>query len=954
MMLCPRMCFCIALGMVSPTFAETNEGSQPTPLYQRIDAAIADSHLGSLAKTACDSEFLRRSYLDFNGRSPTVAEVKSFFADTALNKRAALVDKLIGSDEFNDFFVVVLDLMLLERRGGDRVSQEEWKAFLRIAISDKQPFDQIVRSILSADGTGSGRGAAKFLLQRGVETNALTRDVARTFLGRDIQCSQCHDHPVIDDYLQSEYYGIFAFLNRSYLFEDEADNKKSYVGERAEGKTEFKSVFFPDDDASQTIPRLLDGLVLDVEPRLEGEDAYVVAPSKETAAVPKFSRRGQLARLVTHPANEYFSKNIVNRLWAHMMGQGIVDPVDFHHTDNPPSHPELLKILADEFVDMNFDIREFLRQIALSETYQRSVDFPNEPSIALAELDEQTEKLSTAITVLQATLKNHQDKCSLVESRLQSERLKVSQVDSAISDVANQLEELNKQLKELEKTSQEAQKQLNAKQLQLDAMSAAVASAKKAVEALPDDEVLAQAHKQYQERADKLNEEVEGIKQSIADNKQKSEAVAKQFPTAKRELAGLKSERVGLADMVAEARGALRIFDARRTKHGSLLKERQQRLAAVKLHRDYLIKSNSQRELAVQLAQIETKLKVPESELRELDVSVAVAENEVAAQRKLVDSLQKVASSTEESLTTKAAALEALEVAIGKAKLVAEQLTDAKLDEAVESLAARSGTLGEEVATARKEAERRTVELASAQNELSQLIVRKDQLAAEYETLLATAAEQQKDLAAASSAYESAVVETDLASERLRKSWERRFAVRALKPLIPEQLAGSTIAALGLKDRFQHEADAEWANNNKDKKSEEIDEGKKQTEIIASIRKRVAEVVRIYIQLFAAPAGAPQDVFSATADQALFFANDGKVQGWLSPAEGTLLNHLQSVEDSNQLAEELYLAILSRPASDAEKKAITDYLSQRKSDRNKAIGELAWSLLLSVEFRFNH
>ena len=95
-------------------------------------------------------------------------------------------------------------------------------------------------------------------------------------------------------------------------------------------------------------------------------------------------------------------------------------------------------------------------------------------------------------------------------------------------------------------------------------------------------------------------------------------------------------------------------------------------------------------------------------------------------------------------------------------------------------------------------------------------------------------------------------------------------------------------------------------------------------------------------------------MFSATADQALFFANDGKVQGWLSPAEGTLLNHLQSVDDSNQLAEELYLAILSRPASDAEKKAITDYLSQRKSDRNKAIGELAWSLLLSVEFRFNH
>ena len=203
-------------------------------------------------------------------------------------------------------------------------------------------------------------------------------------------------------------------------------------------------------------------------------------------------------------------------------------------------------------------------------------------------------------------------------------------------------------------------------------------------------------------------------------------------------------------------------------------------------------------------------------------------------------------------------------------------------------------------------------------------------------------------------AYESVAVETDLASARLRKSWERRFAVRSLKPLTPEQLAGSAITALGLKARFQLEAESEWANNHKDKEPAEIDDAKKQTEISALVHKRVAQVESTFVTLFAAPAGAPQDVFSATVDQAMFLANDGQVQDWLSPAAGTLLKRLQSVDNPNLVAGELYLAILSRPATDAEKKTITEYLSQRMSDQNKAIQELAWGLLASLEFRFNY
>ena len=130
------------IGIAVPTFGEIEKGSQPSPLHQRIDSAIAESHFGGLAGIASDAEFLRRSFLDLNGRSPTAEETKTFLADTDPKKRPVLVDKLLRADEFNDFFAVTLDVMFMERRGGSRIPQDEWKTFLYNAIAAKQPIDQ--------------------------------------------------------------------------------------------------------------------------------------------------------------------------------------------------------------------------------------------------------------------------------------------------------------------------------------------------------------------------------------------------------------------------------------------------------------------------------------------------------------------------------------------------------------------------------------------------------------------------------------------------------------------------------------------------------------------------------------------------------------------------------------------------------------------------------------------
>jgi len=419
------------------------------PLSRRIDRAITDAHVGPLSPLANDYEFARRVHLDFVGRSPSIDEVRSFVTDTDPEKRRELIDRLLASTEFDKYFARALDITLMERRGGARISQTQWMKFLRDAVSQQWPLDRIVQQVIRADGKDGSRGAAKFLIEREVEPNALTRDIGRIFFGRDLQCAQCHDHPNIADYTQGEYYGIYAFVDRSYLFEDPKDNKKSYVGEKADGDPQFKSVFEPDADDSTATPSLLSGLTLEIEPPLGSDDAYVVPPSKSAAAVPTFSRRAQLARLITHPANQHFARNMANRLWAHLMGRGLVHPLDFHHSDNPPTHPALLQMLADEFAASGFDYRELLRQIAQSDAYQRSIDMPEELPTSLADLEAQQAELKQSLANLN---KPSDSQLGEYQQDLERRRQRLAEADAAIAELTGESAAIDANRAELEKS----------------------------------------------------------------------------------------------------------------------------------------------------------------------------------------------------------------------------------------------------------------------------------------------------------------------------------------------------------------------------------------------------------------------------------------------------------------------------------------------------------------------
>jgi len=366
---------CLVVGALMLWLQVAGHVAAGEPLHRKIDRAIEAKIKGDAAAQSTDAEFLRRVCLDLTGTIPTPADARAFLDDPSPYKRRRLIDRLMAAPEYARRMQDIFDVMLMERRDDTHVPAAEWRAFLRRAFADNVPYNQLVAEILAADGTDPrARGAAKFYLDRLADPNLLTRDIGRMFLGRDLQCAQCHDHPLIDDYKQAHYYGLFAFLNRTTLFEDAKHG--SVLAEKAEGDVTFTSVF-KKKVTHRTGPRVLDGPPV-AEPSLPKGAEYLVFPDKEqkVRTIPSFSRRAELAARLTSEAVPEFSRNIVNRLWALMMGRGLVHPVDLHHSENPPSDAELLDLLAREFVAVGYDVKAFLRELALTQTYQQSSEPP--------------------------------------------------------------------------------------------------------------------------------------------------------------------------------------------------------------------------------------------------------------------------------------------------------------------------------------------------------------------------------------------------------------------------------------------------------------------------------------------------------------------------------------------------------------------------------------------------
>lgn len=353
------------------TFRQGN-GAEPS-LSGKIDALVDARIAGKVvSRQSDDYEFVRRVYLDFAGRIPNLSEIESFVNNKAFDKRKILIDQLVNSPAYSKQMANAFHIHFMERLGDNA----EWMKYLEESFKKNKGWNVIAREILRGKSSEEDAKGANFFFskrlenygQNPVDYSALTRDVGRLFLGKDFRCAECHDHLFIDEYKQADFKGLFAFFQNTYL----ADAKAGVVGEKLTAKkVEFMSVFKK--EKKETAPKIPGMAEVAIPEFKKGEEFLVPAdPKKKIAGVPKFSPLEKLSELLPSQENTDFSRNIVNRIWFMMMGRGLVHPLDLHHAGNPPSHPELLDLLAKEFSAHQFDIKWLLTSLANTRAYQRS------------------------------------------------------------------------------------------------------------------------------------------------------------------------------------------------------------------------------------------------------------------------------------------------------------------------------------------------------------------------------------------------------------------------------------------------------------------------------------------------------------------------------------------------------------------------------------------------------
>ncbi len=303
--------------------------------------------LGLVPSPACtDAEFLRRAMLDTIGTTPTPDEVDAFLADPDPDKRVTLVDSLLNRPEYVDFWTLKWgDLLRVDSQKLGAQGMLAFNLWLRDSFRENKPVDQMVRELVTAQGSIYTNGPANYFR---VASNPedLAETTAQVFMGVRLQCAKCHHHP-FEAYGQDDYYGLAAYFARM----------------RTKNSTEFG--LFGREQVIYVAPA---GEVR--QPR--SGQVMKPTPLNDEPADDPVDRRRALAQWLTKPDNPWLARNIANRYWGYLLGKGLVNPIDDLRETNPPSNPELLNALADHFVKSGYDLKALLRLILTSQVYQRS------------------------------------------------------------------------------------------------------------------------------------------------------------------------------------------------------------------------------------------------------------------------------------------------------------------------------------------------------------------------------------------------------------------------------------------------------------------------------------------------------------------------------------------------------------------------------------------------------
>lgn len=363
-------CF-LPLSALASAWLSTASSAAGQPLRQVIDAevqAVWQREKAVAAPRSADAAFLRRIYLDLVGTIPTYEEAKAFLVDTDPSKRDKLIDRLLEDPRFAGHQRDVWDLVLFGRNpaGYDATrTRKSFKKWLGEQFAKNTSYNRWVHDLL----LGEQEGTELYYVQYRSQPEEATVAVSRVFLGTQLQCARCHDHPY-ETWTQQDFYGMTAFFVRLVVLEP-SGKKPHRIAEKSTGEVLFTGAAKDQKPGQKGTPvkaKFLAGPLLD-EPALPKD--FKEPPLKADKLVPpRFSRKQKLAEWLTAADNPYFARAIANRVWAQFMGRGLVHPVDDLSTKNQPSHPALLEALTNHMRASNFDLKKLMRELVSSETYQ--------------------------------------------------------------------------------------------------------------------------------------------------------------------------------------------------------------------------------------------------------------------------------------------------------------------------------------------------------------------------------------------------------------------------------------------------------------------------------------------------------------------------------------------------------------------------------------------------------
>lgn len=338
---------------------------QSVPEYNWIDTLVYDKlkKVKVQPSDVCtDVEFVRRLYLDLTGLPPQPDDVRKFLADPrpSKEKREALVDQLIGNPEFVTHWTNKwADLLQVNANFLGGQGAQAYREWIRKAIADNMPYNEFAYKVLTASGSNLDNPAAAYwkILRKPDEA---MENTTHLFLAVRFNCNKCHDHP-FEKWTQDNYYHLEAFFAQVGLKEDEKFKGKKIGGTAVEGAKPLVEVIFDRNNG-------------EVKHDRTGQVAAPEFPFTHGSMPPAAgSRREQLAKWITAAENPYFAKSFVNRVWSYLLGVGLIEPIDDIRAGNPPTNPALLDRMTQEFIKNGFNVRELMRAICKSRTYQHSI-----------------------------------------------------------------------------------------------------------------------------------------------------------------------------------------------------------------------------------------------------------------------------------------------------------------------------------------------------------------------------------------------------------------------------------------------------------------------------------------------------------------------------------------------------------------------------------------------------